>query len=629
MNHENNSESPTLFGHPAGLFTLFFAEMWERFSYYGMRALLVFYMIKGFLRYGDGDAYAVYGAYTALVYMTPFFGGMLADRLLGARRAVVLGGLLMAAGHLMMMIETQAAFFAALALLICGNGFFKPSISTIVGGLYPAASSKRDGGFTIFYMGINLGAAMSPLLCGYIGETYGWHYGFGLATLGMLTGLAVFVNWLPPTGVGAPPDRDQLKRRPVAVTQALILLGAATAALGLILFRPDNPFSISVNAFVALCLMAAGIVACVALRGGVGGLINLEWATYMGALLSVPVFALLVSGFAPLRADQRGVHVVPQWVIDNLEPNGILAMVLTEVSRPAGLVLMLAGLLAMVYLGIQTFRLDRIPRQRMYVVLILTFFSMLFWAFFEQAGSSLNNFTDRNVDRVLEERTVTAADIGQTLRIQPTQEQLGYANGERMFTLDELDRLREQHGGEPGFRDRLAGQREQRGDGDCAPHPRAAGQHVPSRQSDLHHGVRVGVHRPVDDTGPDRLGAQHARQVRFWLIATGAGLRRVLVRRPAGRHARHGGLVGAVRRLPVAHQRRTVPVPRRPVDGHAAVAGEPGQHRDGRLVPGDGVLAIPGRDHRPIHGRRFQRKQRGRGDPDSARDGSRVRRRIR
>jgi len=110
MNHENNSESPTLFGHPAGLFTLFFAEMWERFSYYGMRALLVFYMIKGFLRYGDGDAYAVYGAYTALVYMTPFFGGMLADRLLGARRAVVLGGLLMAAGHLMMMIETQAAF---------------------------------------------------------------------------------------------------------------------------------------------------------------------------------------------------------------------------------------------------------------------------------------------------------------------------------------------------------------------------------------------------------------------------------------------------------------------------------------------------------------------------------------
>ena len=142
--------SPTVFGHPAGLFTLFFAEMWERFSYYGMRALLVFYMMKGFLRYGDKDAYAVYGAYTALVYMTPFFGGWLADRLLGQRRAVILGGILMAAGHLLMGIDLtgvlegheyvmavqRLTFFTALALLICGNGFFKPNISTIVGSLY-------------------------------------------------------------------------------------------------------------------------------------------------------------------------------------------------------------------------------------------------------------------------------------------------------------------------------------------------------------------------------------------------------------------------------------------------------------------------------------------------------------
>src|SRR5262245_7308002 len=115
----------TLFGHPAGLYTLFFAEMWERFSYYGMRALLLFYMLKGFLKYNDQQGYAVYGAYTALVYMTPFFGGMLADRLLGTRRAVVLGGILMAAGHLIMAIESQYAFYTALALLITGNGFFK------------------------------------------------------------------------------------------------------------------------------------------------------------------------------------------------------------------------------------------------------------------------------------------------------------------------------------------------------------------------------------------------------------------------------------------------------------------------------------------------------------------------
>ena len=187
------ADSPSMFGHPTGLYTLFFAEMWERFSYYGMRALLLFYMLKGFLGFGDKDANAVYGAYTALVYMTPFFGGMIADKLLGARTSVVIGGLLMSAGHLLMTVQTDLMFFTALALLIAGNGFFKPNISTIVGSLYPPNSPKRDAGFTIFYIGINLGAAMAPLLCGYIGETYGWHYGFGLATIGMLVGLAVFV----------------------------------------------------------------------------------------------------------------------------------------------------------------------------------------------------------------------------------------------------------------------------------------------------------------------------------------------------------------------------------------------------------------------------------------------------
>src|SRR5262245_4122033 len=164
-------------GHHPALFALFFAEMWERFSYYGMRALLVFYMTRGFLHYDDNRSYGVYGAYTALVYMTPFIGGLVADKLLGQRAAVIIGGTLMAAGHLVMTIENQYAFFGALALLICGNGFFKPNIGTILGSLYGVErlSGKRDGAFTIFYMGVNLGAAMAPLLCGYIGETYGWH----------------------------------------------------------------------------------------------------------------------------------------------------------------------------------------------------------------------------------------------------------------------------------------------------------------------------------------------------------------------------------------------------------------------------------------------------------------------
>lgn len=439
-------QESTLFGHPTGLFTLFFAEMWERFSYYGMRALLVFYMIKGFLGYGDNEAYAVYGAYTALVYMTPFFGGMLADRLLGQRRAVILGGLLMAAGHLLMTIETGYAFFTALALLICGNGFFKPNISTIVGSLYPAGSEKRDGGFTIFYMGINLGAAMSPLLCGYIGETYGWHWGFGLATIGMLSGLAVFVA-------------------PTRVTQALILAGAIAAAAGLFWFHPDNPFSIGVNVFVGVSLLAAGIIAMAALdRGGFPdeagaapdperlrrpllGPITAEWTVYLGTAVAIPLFVLLVSGFAPLTEDKQPVAIFSSQTIESIEKSGIpmaevISVVLREASRPAGLILMLSGLVAFGYLGVTTFQLDRMHRERMFVVLILTFFSMLFWAFFEQAGSSVNNFTDRNVDRVFERQTIAAADVGKSIRIQPTQEQLGYRNGNEWFTLGDLTRLR-------------------------------------------------------------------------------------------------------------------------------------------------------------------------------------------
>ena len=438
---------PELFGHPAGLYTLFFAEMWERFSFYGMRALLLFYMIKGFLGYGDSEAYAVYGAYTALVYLTPFFGGMLADRLLGARRAVILGGLLMAAGHLMMTVESDLAFFAALALLICGNGFFKPNISTMVGGLYPVGSPRRDAGFTLFYMGINLGAAMSPLLCGYIGETYGWHYGFGLATIGMLTGLAVFVA-------------------PRRVTQVLILTGAGAGAVGLFVFTPDSGLQVAINLIVGAALLAAGLIACTALsRGGlpenagaapnverlrkrIFGVVSQEWLVYLCTLLAVPVVVLFVSGFSPFTGGEA-VSLLPSAWLANLQAGGtlsqVVAVVATEMSRPAGLVLMVSGAVALGYLVTQTAKLPKVPRERMFVVLILTFFSLLFWAFFEQAGSSLNNFADRNVDRVAEERMIGAADVGTTLRLQPTQEQLGYRNGDALFTLDDLNALREQH----------------------------------------------------------------------------------------------------------------------------------------------------------------------------------------
>ncbi len=446
------SEQRQFLGHPAGLFVLFFAEMWERFSFYGMRALLVFYMLKGFLGYNDSRAYGVYGAYTALVYMTPFFGGLIADRLLGPRVAVIIGGVLMAAGHLVMTIQSTVMFYLALSLLIAGNGFFKPNISAIVGELYPAGSTKRDGGFTIFYMGVNLGAALSPLICGYIGETYGWHYGFGLATIGMMIGLAIFIM-------------------PTLVTQLLIGAGALGTAISLLLYVPDNSAAIAVNVMVAAALVAAGVISIRALAlGGVpkeagappdGGPKGLVFVL-LGVLVCIPLLALFVSDFSILRPAGEPFRVIEAETIDRLtEGGGALAEVgnvfLTEISKPAGILLVVTGVLAFGYLIVETVQLERIARQRMYVVLVLTFFSMLFWAFFEQAGSSVNNFTDRNVDRVAESRTVTADEVGTTIQFQPTQEQLGYSNGDTVFTLTQLDSLRKEHQasddqqGEPDF----------------------------------------------------------------------------------------------------------------------------------------------------------------------------------
>ncbi len=441
-------EQPTVFGHPSGLFTLFFAEMWERFSYYGMRALLIFYMLKGFLGYNDTKAYAIYGAYGALVYMTPFFGGMLADRLLGSRRAVVFGGLLMASGQACLMIANERAFFLGLALLVVGNGFFKPNISQIVGTLYSKTPEKRDGGFTIFYMGINLGAAMSPLLCGYIGETYDWKYGFLLATIGMLTGLAVFVA-------------------PRVVTAAVIVSGAAAAALGLIIYHPIQILSTGVNIFVAIALITAALTAAMALgRGGLpsdagappdpqrlkkrlAGVLPAEWSVYIGTLLIVPLFMFFVSGGALVQSEGQPITLVKEDTIKQMKESDsnlkyIGGVCLEQVSQPVGVVLTLSFLLAFGYLIIETFRLPTVPRHHMYVVLILMFFCMMFWSFFEQAGSSINNFTDRNVDRVFNEKyAITESDAGKTIYIEPTQEQLGYYNGSQLFTLTDLSSLRD------------------------------------------------------------------------------------------------------------------------------------------------------------------------------------------
>jgi len=187
-----------IMGHPAGLFVLFFTEMWERFSYYGMRALLTVFLIteiaKGGWEWTNADAMQLYAWYTGLVYLTPLLGGILADKFTGFRKAILLGALIMTLGHLSMAFEGISSnfFYAGLVMMILGNGLFKPNISSMVGNLYPDSSSKKDAGYTIFYMGINAGAFLGMLLCGYIGEKIGWHYGFGLAGVFMLFGMLQF-----------------------------------------------------------------------------------------------------------------------------------------------------------------------------------------------------------------------------------------------------------------------------------------------------------------------------------------------------------------------------------------------------------------------------------------------------
>ena len=188
----------TVLGHPSGLFVLFFTEMWERFSYYGMRALLVLFLVSSVLDEGwawdRSDALVLYAWYTGLVYLTPIIGGFIADKFMGYRKAVVLGALIMTIGHASMALEgmTSIFFFIGLTCLILGNGLFKPNISSMVGQLYKTQGKEKDSGYTIFYMGINAGAFLGILLCGYIGENIGWHYGFGLAGIFMFLGMLQF-----------------------------------------------------------------------------------------------------------------------------------------------------------------------------------------------------------------------------------------------------------------------------------------------------------------------------------------------------------------------------------------------------------------------------------------------------
>jgi len=308
----------TLLGHPKGLYILFFAEMWERFSYYGMRALLVLYLTKHFLM-SDEESGLIYGAYTSLVYITPVIGGYLADHYLGQRKAVLFGGILIAVGHLLLGFEGGGGrdafaldmFWTALAFIIVGTGFLKANISAIVGQLYPRDDVRRDPAYTIFYMGINLGGMLGPIACGILGETVGWSWGFGAAAAGMLLGIVVFV-------LGKP-----------------LLLGRG---------EPVEPER---------------------LRARVAGPVSQEWVIYVASILSVGAFALLLQN-----------HQAVGWLLIACG-GAVVSYLLWEAGA----------------------RMDRIDRDRIFAALFLLALNPLFWALFEQAGSSLNLFTDRHVDR--------------------------------------------------------------------------------------------------------------------------------------------------------------------------------------------------------------------------------------
>ena len=312
------------FGHPRGLMTLFFTEMWERFSYYGMRALLMLFMVasvdEGGLGFDDRSAGAIYGLYTSMVYMATLPGGWVADRLIGQRRAVLYGGILIASGHFSMAFPMLATFYLGLFLIVIGTGLLKGNISVLVGTLYGAEDKRRDAGFSIYYMGINLGAFIAPLICGYLGEQINWHYGFAAAGVGMVAGLIQYVMGGKYLGQGG--------------------LGPAVAT------PAEASKNWRIGTIVSLALLAVALVV------GIG--------TYTGALPITPGQIADAAGYGLLIITVvffGWLFLSPQWTAAE--------------------------------------------RHRLYVIGVLFIGAAVFWSLFEQAGSTLTLFADRDTQEAI------------------------------------------------------------------------------------------------------------------------------------------------------------------------------------------------------------------------------------
>ena len=322
------SQEKTFLGHPRGLFILFFTEMWERFSFYGMKALLIFYLTKYHL-FSDSAGNLIIGCYAALVYAVPVLGGFIADKYLGFRKAIIFGGIMLVLGHLGMAFEGNAAtqsvtgeitrdnfalqvFYFSLALIVLGVGFLKANISSLVGELYAVGDKRRDSGFTLFYMGINLGSFIATILCAWLGETYGWSYGFGAAGIGMVLGLSTFIYGKK------------------------LLMGKGESS---------NPEFLERKTF---------------------GIKN-EWLIYILSIASTAIFWMMVQN-----------HEAVSWALK------------------------IAGAVSFIYIAYYAItQLDGKARDQLIALTILIIFTIVFWALFEQAYTSMNLFADRALDRTI------------------------------------------------------------------------------------------------------------------------------------------------------------------------------------------------------------------------------------
>ncbi len=342
--------------HPKALFILFFAEMWERFSYYGMRTLLTLYMVQELfkeLSQSDADARAlgIYGSYTAMVYLFPVVGGLLADKVLGFRKAILFGGILMMAGHFALALEGMVfggnleLFFLSLAFIIVGNGFFKPNISSFLGDFYGLNDSRKDGAFTIFYMGVNIGALLSIVTCGYVGEKISWHYGFGLAGIGMLIGLLVFWFYGPKVLGKKGINPGSLEEFPEVIEEdELKLLGGPKADRDAVMAKEAESFKKVENPKLK----------------------KNQTLTMLGTIIFIPICSLFLDFSDAITYTLICLSIA------------ILGYILYVASKE-----------------------EKVEGQRLWVVVVLFIFHSVFWALFEQAGGSITLFTARNVDRVV------------------------------------------------------------------------------------------------------------------------------------------------------------------------------------------------------------------------------------